>query len=301
MPDLDPAGEPQLRERLEVALGLLRTAGVEDDHGGELHPRPVRRVHEPGEHGEVVGAAGHGVAVEAEHVRCGVDRVGDQPAGDHRDRLQAVRERRHDPEVAAAALERPEQVGVGRLGHLDDVALCVTSSTASRLSAARPYLAISQPSPPPRVRPAIPVVEIAPPVTARPCSAVASLSSAQLSRPPRAPCGLRIDVDALHLGEVDHHRAVGDGAPGDVVAAAAHADVEPGRAREAHAAPRRPLRSGSARSPREAIDEAVVDAAGGIVASSDGRSTRPESGRRGRRGVRGQEPWWTYLGLPRRY
>ena len=61
----------------------------------------------------------------------------------------------------------------------------MTSSTAVRLSAARPYFAISQPSPPPRVRPAMPVVEIAPPVTASPCAAVSRFSSRQ-STPPCA-------------------------------------------------------------------------------------------------------------------
>ena len=90
-----------------------------------------------------------------------------------------------------------------------------------RLSAASPYLAISQPSPPPSVSPAIPVVEIAPPVTASPCSRVASLSSPH-SDAALGPHGARvgIDLDPLHLGEVDHHRVVGDRAAGDVVAAA---------------------------------------------------------------------------------
>ncbi len=43
----------------------------------------------------------------------------------------------------------------------------------------------------------------------------------------------RVDVDALHRREVDHQRIVGDGAPGDVVAAAANRDVEALRASEA--------------------------------------------------------------------
>ena len=40
-------------------------------------------MHEPGEDGQVVGAVGHGVAVEAQQLGRGVDRVGDQPADDH--------------------------------------------------------------------------------------------------------------------------------------------------------------------------------------------------------------------------
>ena len=60
-------------------------------------------MHEPGEDRQVVGAAGDGVAVEAEQLGRGVDRVGDQAAGDHLQWLQAVREGGCDAEVAAAA------------------------------------------------------------------------------------------------------------------------------------------------------------------------------------------------------
>src|SRR6266568_1969684 len=59
----------------------------------------------------------------------------------------------------------------------------VTTSTASRLSMVRPYLPISQPSPPPRVSPAIPVVETTPPVVASPWQAAARLSSFQVTPP----------------------------------------------------------------------------------------------------------------------
>ena len=45
----------------------------------------------------------------------------------------------------------------------------------------RPYLPISQPSPPPRVRPAIPVLETTPPVVASPWTAAARLSSFQVA------------------------------------------------------------------------------------------------------------------------
>jgi hypothetical protein len=45
---------------------------------------------------------------------------------------------------------------------------------------------------------------------------------------------LPIDVDAPHEREVDHQAAVGDGTAGDVVAAAADADLEILRAREAN-------------------------------------------------------------------
>ena len=56
-----------------------------------------------------------GVAVEAQHLRAGVDRVRDEATDDHLQRVNPVRERRRDAEVAAAAAQRPEEVGV-RLG-----------------------------------------------------------------------------------------------------------------------------------------------------------------------------------------
>ena len=115
--------------------------------------------------------------------------------------------------------------------------------------------------------PAIPVVEIAPPVTARPCSAVAPFELGPGEPALRAHRAARgIDVGALHLGEVDHHGAVGDRAPGHVVATAADADVEPGRAREAHAGSG-VLRAAAAHDDRgRPIDKAVVDPAGRVVA-----------------------------------
>src|SRR3954449_13044156 len=43
----------------------------------------------PGKHGQVVRDVLDGVAVEAQERRRGLDRVGDQAAGDHRERVQA--------------------------------------------------------------------------------------------------------------------------------------------------------------------------------------------------------------------
>ena len=153
----------------------------------------------------------------------------------------------------------------------------VTSSTPSRLSDARPYFAISQPSPPPSVRPAMPVVETAPPVTARPCAPAASLSSAQVT----PPCAVAvrpggIDGDVLHVGEADHHPAVGDGAAGDVVAAAAHRHLEARAARERERGDDVLGRPGADDQRRPAVDEAVVDGAGLVVA----RLVRDEDGTR---------------------
>ena len=120
--DLDHQRRAPGLERLEVALGLLGVARVEHDHRGQLHPRPVRGVDECGEHGEIVGAVRDRVAIEAEQIARRLDRVGDQAARDHLQRVQAVREGRRDAEVAAAAAQRPEEVRVGRLGHFAHLA-----------------------------------------------------------------------------------------------------------------------------------------------------------------------------------
>ena len=80
-------------------------------------------MHEPGEHGQIVGGVRDRVAVEAQQVGRGVDRMGDQPAHDRLERVQPVRERRRDAEVPAAAAQRPEEIGVRRRVDLEHVAL----------------------------------------------------------------------------------------------------------------------------------------------------------------------------------
>jgi hypothetical protein len=72
------------------------------------------------------------------------------------------------------------------------------------------------------------VLEIWPPVVASPVDRLS------VQRPPDhaslSTYGSRvgIDVDPFHLGEVDHQPAVRYCAPGHVVTAAAHGDLEPG-------------------------------------------------------------------------
>ena len=85
-----------------------------------------------------------------------------------------------------------------------------------------PCLRRCQLTPPFSVRPATPVWETTPPGVARPKRCVAVSTSAQVAPPwTQARRALGVDVDGAHLGQVDDERAVGDGAAGDVVAAAA--------------------------------------------------------------------------------
>src|SRR5438477_1026734 len=103
----------------------------------------------------------------------------------------------------------------------------VTSSADTRLSSARPYLLINQPSPPPSVRPEIPVVDTTPPVTAKPCSCVSRLSSAQVTPPWAMYCtAAPVDVNAFHERQVDHEPTLDGGSPCHVMCAAAYRDFQ---------------------------------------------------------------------------
>ena len=92
------------------------------------------------------------VAVEAQQLGRGVERVGDQPAGDRPDRVQAVRERGGDAEVAAAAAQRPEQVRVRGGVDLQHLAGRRHELDGEQVVGREPVLAPSaSPSPPPSV------------------------------------------------------------------------------------------------------------------------------------------------------
>ena len=69
-------------------------------------------MHQPGEHGQIVRGVSDRVAVEAQQLGRGNDRMGDQSAHNRLDRVQPVRERRRNAEVPAAAAKRPEEISV---------------------------------------------------------------------------------------------------------------------------------------------------------------------------------------------
>ena len=140
-------------------------------------------MHQAVEHAEIVREVGRVVAVEASEIPGRVDRMGDQAAGDRRpDRMHLELERRHDPEVSAAAAKRPVQVRVlagarrddiaGRRDHLgrEQIVSCEAvlrhqpTECRRRVSGRRRR-----------------VVETVPPVTASPWSCASRLSSAQVT------------------------------------------------------------------------------------------------------------------------
>ena len=91
-------------------------------------------------------------------------------------------------------------------------------------------------------------------------------------RPARGGEGgaLGVDGDVVHVGEADHHPVVGDRASGDVVPAAAHGHLESGAAGERERGDHVGGRAAADDHRRAAVDEAVVDGPGLVVARIPG-------------------------------
>src|SRR5262245_32934023 len=123
-PDQVEEGSPRCAERTEHLLTVLDRPGVA---GADHHHRaPVQmlgdgrqrwRGAKPHDRAEFVWSVAYEVAVEAKDLR-GVRRVPEDGPGEGRgpDRVEAELERGDDAEIAAAASQRPEQVGVLVLG-----------------------------------------------------------------------------------------------------------------------------------------------------------------------------------------
>ena len=229
------SGEPQLFERRQLSLRLLGRPRMEDDERRQLVARAVRRVHEPGEDGQVVRNRRERVPVEPEQVACGLDRMRDQPAGDHLQRVQSIFQRCGDAEVAAAATQGPEQIRARVRRHVEDVAVGGHQLDRGQVVGREPVL---------RHQPAQAAAQRQPgdagrrdraardgePVGRSLAIQLAPQHAALRAHGTRA----RVDVDPLHRRQVDHQRAVDHGAAGNVVTAAAHADLEALGAREPH-------------------------------------------------------------------
>ena len=127
-------------------------------------------------------------------------------------------EGRHDTEVAAAALQRPQQVGV-LVAPAWNAPSAVTMSADTRLSMHRPYRLRSQPMPP---------LSGSPPTPCRRSVRRAWQARGPAWRHPRLPrwprrrpgTSQRRHPHAAHAGQVDHLPRLGDGMPRHVVTAA---------------------------------------------------------------------------------
>ena len=84
----------------------------------------IRARHEHGRRGQLVGRGAHELAVELQHLRRARERMDHEAADDHRpDRVQPVLERGDDAEVAAAAADGPEEIGVLGGARVDELAV----------------------------------------------------------------------------------------------------------------------------------------------------------------------------------
>ena len=238
------------------------------------------------------GARGVEVAPRAQHLARLRERIDDEAGVElGADRMERELERRDDAEVAAAAAQRPEQLGLRRAPRRR-AQRAVGGDDASRSAgcrSVRPWRRVSQPKPPPSVRPATPVVELMPSGVARPCACAAAIevgeqrAGADARGAPR-----RVDLDGAHRRQVDHQAAFGDGVAGDVVAAAAHAEQHPVRGGEADRRLHVALVQAARDQRRAAIDGGVPDlarvvvagVAGGEHAAADLRGERLDVGRR---------------------
>ena len=120
--------------------------------------------------------------------------------------------------------------------------------------------------------PPIPTEPVSPKPMASPWAPTASVTSAAV-RPvsaPRRPA-LDVDVDALHVREVEHDPALADAVAGAAVAAAPDGQLEPGLAREAHDGYDVVDVGDLDDDRRPAIDRAVDDRAGLVIALVAGR------------------------------
>ena len=149
----------------------------------------------------------------------------------------------------------------------------MTRSTESRLSTVAPYLRISQPMPPPSVRPAIPVWVTIPPTVARPWSCVSRSSS-----PQSAGLRLRRSRSRVDLMPFIGERSITS--PRRRPHARRRRDHRSGL-RPAARARVRSARCDTSATPaagdvgRTAVNRAIPDPAGSVVARLLGSSTSP--------------------------
>ena len=137
-----------LAERAHEALAFPDRPGGDRDEHGDLLAVPLLRDHgqrrrrrQVDEPGDLVGRVGRPVAEHAQQVAARLARVEDRPGVDHRpERMELELEPRDDAEVAAAAAQAPEQVGVLRLARVDEPAVGGDDVGADEVVAREPEL-----------------------------------------------------------------------------------------------------------------------------------------------------------------
>ena len=175
------------------------------------------------------------VAVEAHDLLGAVARIEDRAGGHGRaDRVQIELEGGDDAEIASAAAQAPEEVGVLRRARGEDLAVGGDHLGRAQVVAGQAVLA-HQPADPAAQREA----GDAGGRDQAPGSGESVLLGRRVELPPGdaalggGGAAAHIHRDALHRREVDDDAVVAGREAGNAVAAAAHGDVEPLAAREA--------------------------------------------------------------------
>ncbi len=243
--DVFAQGGAELAQRLDERLTLLRVARIDQRERDDLlavdllgEERQRRRLAQDGPHGELVRRLGDEFAVLLQHrLRLG-DRVHDESA-QHvgADRVESELEAGDHAEVAAAASERPEEVGV--LGRAGAHHLTGRGHDLGGLEVVdRHAVLATEPAEAPAERQS---GDAGGGVDAdRRGEAVGLGGGVEVRERGTAFDGDaapgRVDSRGLHLRKVDHEPVVAQGIAGDVVPAAADGEQEPVVPREVHPA-----------------------------------------------------------------
>ena len=198
----------------------------------------------------------------------GVERVGDDTAEDHVERVRLELEGGGHAEVAPSAPKRPEQVGIAVLVDESHLAVRRHQLDAAHVVGRKAVLA-HQPAEPAakgeagHARGAHHAAGRGLPVRAGGAVVLIPGDTALADRP--APT--RVDGHPAHEREVDHQAAIRDGSTGHVVAAASHRDLEAAVAPEVHGV----ADVGDVVAPRDdpwaLVDQPVVDGTHIVIAA----------------------------------
>ena len=225
--------------------------------------RVARRHRGEGEEAvQLARGGGQELAVHRQHLGTELDRPERRPCDHGLDLVQPELEPGHDAEVAAAATQRPEQVGVLVLAGAHELAVGQHDLGGEQVVDRQPARARQVPEPTAERDPAHAgrgddAARRGQPVRVR--RAVELAQRAAAADPRRARGG--VHVDAVHGGEVDHQPAVAGAQPRAVVAAAANGQRELALAREGDRAAPRPAPGAAHDQLRAPVDQRVVDRA----------------------------------------
>ena len=183
---------------------------------------------------QLVRGLGDPVPIEAQDLGRLLDRPEDRPGEHHRaHRVEAKLELGDDAEVAAAAANPPEEIGVLGRACLHELALRRDQVHGQEPVDCQPVLSLKPADAAPEREARDPGVGDDP----AGCRQPELLGLAVELAPEHACLGrrgarLRIDADPLHRPQIDHDAAVADRQAGEAVAAAADRDLEPRLASE---------------------------------------------------------------------